>query len=883
MLDPFTSTSQFTSAEVAFLTNLAGLPYEDGDILYYDSGDLQRLPIGSEADVLTVVSGLPSWEVGGGFSGWTRTLIVDQGGLGDYTTIKGAVDYATTQTPTATTPWQILVMSGKYDENPFSIPVYVTVSGFVPTTWGNFDTVLIDFTTTLTSGIGITMANNSDLGNLVVKFDGFTGTQTGDITLISGANKVTGAFIQAYTFSAFGITGASANSSSAYITGCTFEVDNFGAGAATSVASAGNNTNLNDNLIRTYVTDHWGVEVTAGDTKLFGNVFDGPSSIKRTGGTVTVNGTSYNTTSGTITFVGNLSVEDEAYGAGWNGSQEVPTKNALYDKIETLGGASAFTDLTDVPSAYTGDAGKYVKVNATEDGLEFVTGGGSGGTLDDAYDFGGAGAGADIIADSGAVTITVPDASNNRVLELYQEDVTNNPFALYIENDGTANEIIAVRRTDASGGPSLALRHESTTPAALDTESILFQFRDSGGNLHNFVQFNATPSDVTDTAESGIGYFNTILAGSSATRLLIGGGFINSTLTGFNGIAVGSVVASNGAVDLILRTGNSTTSNLTITDGANGDITANLDGTGSFTVTTTDTGTAGPILHLYHNTSTPAVSDRVGQVLFSGEDSAGNTQPYGFINLIATNVTSTTEAGQMAFGLTSAGTSATHLVLNPASLTPATDGSLDLGTTSLGFQNLHLNTGATVNIENGNWVATHTSGILTVGTGDLRVTNNFTNATSVVTLGGAQTLTNKTLTTPVISSISNTGTITLPTATTTLVGRDTTDTLTNKRPQPRTASSTTASNLSPDLATANVYYRTTQTATLTIDAPTGTPVIGEVIAIYVDSAGAQTLNMNATYIPFGAAFPATTTAGKTLMITAQYNGTNWKTLWAVAV
>ena len=42
------------------------------------------------------------------------------------------------------------------------------------------------------------------------------------------------------------------------------------------------------------------------------------------------------------------------------------------------------------------------------------------------------------------------------------------------------------------------------------------------------------------------------------------------------------------------------------------------------------------------------------------------------------------------------------------------------------------------------------------------------------------TLTNKTLTSPIISSISNTGTITLPTATTTLVGRDTTDTLTNK-------------------------------------------------------------------------------------------------------
>ena len=43
-----------------------------------------------------------------------------------------------------------------------------------------------------------------------------------------------------------------------------------------------------------------------------------------------------------------------------------------------------------------------------------------------------------------------------------------------------------------------------------------------------------------------------------------------------------------------------------------------------------------------------------------------------------------------------------------------------------------------------------------------------------------ETLTNKTLTTPVISSISNTGTLTLPTSTDTLVGRATTDTLTNK-------------------------------------------------------------------------------------------------------
>ena len=66
------------------------------------------------------------------------------------------------------------------------------------------------------------------------------------------------------------------------------------------------------------------------------------------------------------------------------------------------------------------------------------------------------------------------------------------------------------------------------------------------------------------------------------------------------------------------------------------------------------------------------------------------------------------------------------------------------------------------------------SGGATSGEATLTIDN------TVVTLTGTQTLTNKTLTSPVISTISNSGTITLPSSTDTLVGRATTDTLTNK-------------------------------------------------------------------------------------------------------
>lgn len=94
----------------------------------------------------------------------------------------------------------------------------------------------------------------------------------------------------------------------------------------------------------------------------------------------------------------------------------------------------------------------------------------------------------------------------------------------------------------------------------------------------------------------------------------------------------------------------------------------------------------------------------------------------------------------------------TGLVAFSKGAVPATTDGAALGSATLMWSDLFMASGSVINLDNGNWVATHSSGILTVGTGDLRVTTAGTNAASAVTVGGAQTLTNKVLTAATITT-----------------------------------------------------------------------------------------------------------------------------------
>jgi hypothetical protein len=59
-----------------------------------------------------------------------------------------------------------------------------------------------------------------------------------------------------------------------------------------------------------------------------------------------VSGTAWWTADATtkiFAVTGNVAVTDDAYAAGWNGSTNVPTKNAIYDKLEAFAFSGSYT------------------------------------------------------------------------------------------------------------------------------------------------------------------------------------------------------------------------------------------------------------------------------------------------------------------------------------------------------------------------------------------------------------------------------------------------------------------------------------------------------------------------------------------------------------
>jgi len=152
---------------------------------------------------------------------------------------------------------------------------------------------------------------------------------------------------------------------------------------------------------------------------------------------------------------------------------------------------------------------------------------------------------------------------------------------------------------------------------------------------------------------------------------------------------------------------------------------------------------------------------------------------------------------------------------------------------------------------------------------------DFSTATGT---GSVVLATSPTLTTPVFSSIVNTGTLTLPTSTDTLVARATTDTLTNKRVTPRVV--TTTSSATPTINTDNTdqYGLTAQTVDVTSFTTnlSGTPTDGQKLWIYIVGTAARAITWGASFESSTVTLPTTTVTTNRLDVGFVWNAATSK-------
>jgi hypothetical protein len=190
-------------------------------------------------------------------------------------------------------------------------------------------------------------------------------------------------------------------------------------------------------------------------------------------------------------------------------------------------------------------------------------------------------------------------------------------------------------------------------------------------------------------------------------------------------------------------------------------------------------------------------------------------------------------------------------------------------------------------------LATGVAGILPIANGGTNASTasitSFNNITGYTASGATGTTstnlvfsTSPTLTTPIISSIVNSGTLTLPTTTDTIVGRATTDTLTNKTLTNPTVTNYVETLYSANTSTAITVALTngtvqllTLTGNATITMPTAVAGKSFIIMLKQDATGSRTVTWSTVVWGGGTAPTITATASKMDIYSFFSDGTNW--------
>jgi len=190
--------------------------------------------------------------------------------------------------------------------------------------------------------------------------------------------------------------------------------------------------------------------------------------------------------------------------------------------------------------------------------------------------------------DYGVLGFGIVDPSNGAEIGGLAVSLQNGSGALptnpQFEINGGSGSIGVTREADGAEGAALTFTQVSVSPVADDALGMLkFVGYDDGANVTEYAQIRGVIVDPTDAAEiGGIGLFTQNGTGTLALSGVFGHTGSYGIFQAGDGAGSG-IFASNGDFDLILETGNATSSSLTITDGADGNITLDVNGAGVFT------------------------------------------------------------------------------------------------------------------------------------------------------------------------------------------------------------------------------------------------------------------------------------------------------------
>ena len=450
------------------------------------------------------------------------------------------------------------------------------------------------------------------------------------------------------------------------------------------------------------------------------------------------------------------------------GTRIITINTDSYGRVTGVVTASQLDATTSVKGVASFDSGSFT---VTSGAVSISTGGISNTQL------------AGSIPDSKLSTISTAGKVANSATTATQANTANAIVARDSSGNFTANVITAALVGNADTATSATTATNATKSAITDdttsnvTDYVTFVSASSGNNAiktaSSKLTFNPSTGVLAATTFSGSGASLTSIPNSALNNstVVIGSTSIalGATATTISGLSSVSSTSFVGAL-----TGNASTATaLQTARTING---VSFDGSANITVTAAAGTLTGTTLNSTVVTSSLTSVGTLSSLTTSGDANiGGNAVITGnlTVNGTTTAVNSTTltvtdkniELGNVA--------TPTDVTANGGGLTlhGTTDKTLNWVSSTASWtssENIDLASGKVIKIA-GTTVLTPTA-----------VGGQTIPASAIVGTTDSQTLTNKTLTTPVIAQITNVGTLSLPTSTDTLVGKATTDTFTNK-------------------------------------------------------------------------------------------------------